>query len=131
MYISVIVAAHNEERYIARALEALRASLAKYEHEIIVVCDRCTDRTPEIGSKLGDKVVIKDESKWSNSYAENLAIGLAEATGEYIAIVDADMVVEEQYFAKVLDAFKDPGVVSVSGRVITEGSSARYSYLIW
>ena len=132
MYISVIVAAHNEERYIARALEALRASLAKYEHEIIVVCDRCTDRTPEIGSKLGDKVVIKNESKWSNSYAENLAIGLAEATGEYIAIVDADMVVEEQYFAKVLDAFKDPGVASVSGRVITEGSTLfNRLYSLW
>jgi glycosyltransferase involved in cell wall biosynthesis len=83
--------AHNEERYIARALEALRASLAEYEHEVIVVCDRCTDRTPEIGSKLGDKAVIKDGSKWSNSYAENLAIELAKAAGEYMTIVDADM----------------------------------------
>ncbi|MGQ9597720.1 MAG: hypothetical protein ACUVUS_10240, partial [Thermoproteota archaeon] len=39
------------------------------------------------------------------------------------AVVDADMVVEEQYFTKVLGALKDPEVVSVSGRVVTEGST--------
>lgn len=123
MKISVIVAAHNEEKYITRTLTALRSSLANYEHEIIVVCDRCDDRTPEIGRRLGDKVILKNEKKWENSYAENLAIGLAESSGDYVAIVDADMVVEEQYFTKVLDAFKDPEVVSVSGRAVTESST--------
>jgi cellulose synthase/poly-beta-1,6-N-acetylglucosamine synthase-like glycosyltransferase len=74
---------------------------------------------------------MKNQAAWKNSYAENLEIGLGEATGEFVAIVDADIRLEPEYFRKVFDAFGE-GVVSVSGRVITEPSNPfNKLYSIW
>ena len=45
-YISVIIPAHNEEKYIKRCIQSVKKAAAQIpdEVEIIVVCNRCTDR---------------------------------------------------------------------------------------
>lgn len=52
--ISIIIPAHNEEKYIGKCLESVsRASkLCKNQVEIIVVLNRCTDRTEELQGNL-------------------------------------------------------------------------------
>lgn len=52
---SVIIPAHNEEKYIKRCIRSVKraAEYAGEETEIIVVCNRCTDRTEEIASEAG------------------------------------------------------------------------------
>ena len=52
--VTVVVPAHNEEKYVARCIRSIRAAAEVYggEVEIIVVCNRCTDRTAEIAEKL-------------------------------------------------------------------------------
>jgi glycosyltransferase involved in cell wall biosynthesis len=51
--ISVIVPAHNEERYIARGLEAIRAAAAHAGCLVgtVVVLNRCTDQTGPIAAR--------------------------------------------------------------------------------
>ena len=63
--ISVIVPAHNEEKYIARCICSIKAAAKYYggDVEIIVVCNRCTDRTAEIAKKHGARVIFKGISK--------------------------------------------------------------------
>ena len=58
--ISVIIPAHNEEKYVARCIRSVKAAAKHYgsEVEIIVVCNRCTDRTAEIAGKQGAKVIF-------------------------------------------------------------------------
>ena len=50
-----LIAAHNEEHRIAAALESL-ASQTRKPDEVIVVADRCTDRTADIAVSHGAKV---------------------------------------------------------------------------
>jgi glycosyltransferase involved in cell wall biosynthesis len=129
--LSIIVAAHNEERYISRCLEAIEQAVEGIEHEVIVICDRCTDRTTQEARRFPVIVIEKDQALWRNSYAENLEIGLKQAHGEFIAVVDSDIRVEKSYFRKVLAAF-DNDIVSVSGKVETERSTLfNRIYSLW
>jgi glycosyltransferase involved in cell wall biosynthesis len=129
--LSIIVPVHNEEKYIRRCLEAVERATEGIEHEVIVICDRCTDGTMKEAMAFPVRIVEKDRAGWRNSYAENLEIGLREARGEYIAIVDADMLLERMYFVKTLRALGGD-IASVSGRLMTEPSTLfNKLYSLW
>lgn len=86
---SVIIPAHNEEKYIGKCLQAVK-SAAKYvgdaKTEIIVVANRCTDKTVAIARHYGAKVVINEEK----CIAAIRNAGVREAKGEIIVTIDAD-----------------------------------------
>lgn len=46
--VSVIVCAHNEEKYMDKCLPSLLKALEKFESEIIFVADRCTDKMEKV-----------------------------------------------------------------------------------
>src|SRR5262245_4099232 len=52
----VLVPAHDEEQVIAHGLAAIRADLRPQDH-VLVVADRCTDRTAEIARSFGASVL--------------------------------------------------------------------------
>jgi len=132
--ISVIVCAHNEERYVGKCLASVRRALRNFKDnsEIVFVADRCTDGTVEIAKKYSvEKLIIKSWKRWKNSYAESLQTGLLHASGEYISIVDADIVVPEDFFEKMLPLLRGD-VVSVSAAVETYPSTLINSiYRAW
>ena len=53
--VSVIVPAHNEEKYVVRCIHSIREAEKEFGGgvEIIVICNRCTDRTAELAEKNG------------------------------------------------------------------------------
>ncbi len=55
--ISIIIPACNEEAFIEETINSIKLQDFK-DYEIVVVCDGCTDKTPEISKKIADKVVI-------------------------------------------------------------------------
>ena len=59
MLISVIIPAHNEERYIGKCLKSIKIAAREIsdEVEIIVVANRCTDRTADIARHYGAEVL--------------------------------------------------------------------------
>lgn len=63
-WISVVIPAHNEERYVARCIRSIRKAADVYggNVEIIVVCNRCTDTTEAIAKANGARVV-HDETR--------------------------------------------------------------------
>lgn len=84
--ISVIVPAYNAEKYIAEALESILSQSLR-PTEVIVVNDGSTDQTAEVlNSMTGIKVVHQPNR--GISYALNT--GLALATSDFIAFLDAD-----------------------------------------
>ena len=61
---SIIIPAHNEEKYIRKCLDSIvKASEAyKEQTEVIVVLNRCTDQTEEI-AKSYNCVTLKNNDK--------------------------------------------------------------------
>ncbi|MCR5141210.1 MAG: glycosyltransferase family 2 protein, partial [Ruminococcus sp.] len=86
--ISVIIPAHNEEKYVARCIRSVKAAAKHYggEVEIIVVCNRCTDRTAEIAVKQGAKVIYNGD----RCIAKVRNAGIFNANGDIIVTIDCD-----------------------------------------
>ncbi len=116
--VSVIVCAHNEEKYVNKCLPNLLKSLKDFESEVIFVADRCTDKTVEKASRYPVKIIEKTWKKWNNSYSEALQTGYLNAKGSYLSIVDADIIVPPNFFKDLIPLIKDE-IVSVAAHVVT------------
>lgn len=101
--VSVIIPVHNGERYLRECLDSVLAqTLAQLE--VIVVDDASTDRTASILKRiLSDEPrlrVITRSASTGVSGARNA--GLAEASGQYVAFVDADDVISATMYEDVV-----------------------------
>ena len=100
---SVIVPAHNAEEFIEKGLHSIKMQTFT-DYELIVVCDRCTDRTAEIAAGYADKVLIRDFGL--DGLARNAGIEAAE--GEWLLFMDHDdWFLHEFVFQQIADAIKD------------------------
>lgn len=79
--LSALVVIHNEEARLADCLERLR-----FADEIVVVLDRCTDRSREIALRFTDRLV---EGGWELEAGRRNA-GIDACRGDWILDVDAD-----------------------------------------
>lgn len=93
--ISVIIPMFNEAGHIARTLEAVRAAAlrAACEWEAIVVDNGSSDTGPQIARKMGAQVL----SCPGISIGALRNRGAALARGEWLAFLDADMQVPEDW----------------------------------
>lgn len=79
--LSALVVAHNEEAQLAGCLAGL-----SFADEIVVLLDRCTDRSGEIARQFTDRVV---EGAWAREGPRRQA-GIAACRGDWIFEIDAD-----------------------------------------
>jgi glycosyltransferase involved in cell wall biosynthesis len=117
MNISVVIPAHNEENYIGQCLSAVRKAgeLAKSNVEIIVVANRCTDRTEEIARSFHARIVKND----SRNLSAIRNAGLRAAGGEALVSIDADSVMSENALFEARRALE-------SGRYVGGGARIRF-----
>jgi glycosyltransferase involved in cell wall biosynthesis len=80
--ITVIIPTKNEEKSIGEIIEQTKA----FADEVLVVDGHSTDRTREIASEKGVKVVL-DKGKGKG---DGLRVGIAEAKEDIIVFIDAD-----------------------------------------
>ncbi len=119
-YISVIIAARNEEKNLDSCLNAfITQNYPQNRYEIIVVNDRSEDGTPEIIARYVDRdshfrmLDIKKSNpdmapkKWA------VHCGIESARGEIILVTDADCVVNPGWIRAMARYFeKDVGLVA-------------------
>lgn len=86
--VSVCMIAKNEEKNIGKCL----ASIKPFGFEIIVVDTGSTDRTKEIAAKYTDKIY---DFKWIDDFSAARNHSLAQASNNYVLILDCDEVVSE------------------------------------
>ena len=79
--LSALVVAHNEEAQLAACLATL-----SFADEIVVVLDRCTDRSRKIAAPIADRIV---EGAWEIEGPRRHA-GIEVCKGDWILEVDAD-----------------------------------------
>ena len=84
--VSAIVPCYNGARWLAEALESIKAQSLPVQ-EIIVVDDASTDASAEIAQEHG-AVVIRNRTNRGEGYSRNA--GLRRASGDLIAWLDAD-----------------------------------------
>lgn len=114
---SVIIPAHNEEKYIGKCLDAVNkaAAFAGDNAQVIVTANRCTDKTAEIAEKHGAEVCVNDDK--CISAIRNAGARLAR--GEIIVTIDADSAMTEGSLAEIKEMLG-------SGQYIGGGTRAKF-----
>ncbi|WP_152392718.1 glycosyltransferase [Paenibacillus guangzhouensis] len=85
---SVVIPAHNEEKYIGKCLDSITEAAAAYpgQVEVIVVLNRCEDGTEQIARDY-NCVIVKNDMK---NLSQIRNAGASMARGEILVTIDAD-----------------------------------------
>lgn len=118
---SVIIPCHNYGMFVGEAIESVLAQETKQPYEVIVVLDRCTDNSAEVVARYADrgvKALVVDNGNLSATRND----GIREATGEYVACLDADDRLGSPLFLQVLsealDADRTLGIAFTGIRIM-------------
>ena len=118
MKISAAIITYNEERNISRALESLRCC-----DEVVVVDSGSTDRTVELATKLGARVI---DSNW-RGYAGQKNYASSQCEHDWVLSLDADEALSEALEGEIwqikkngpeFDAYTMPRLAQYLGRWI-------------
>lgn len=117
--VSVIIPCYNVEKYIERCLDSVCAQTLK-DIEIICVDDCSTDDTLSVikeYAKRDNRInIIKHKNNKGVSAARNA--GLKKAIGEYIAFVDPDDYIDDNFLTRLYNTAIVKRVSIVKGGVI-------------
>src|SRR3989344_7676202 len=99
--LSVIIPVYNEKKTIKEGIEKLTAQ--KEVREIIVIDDGSTDSTRELLAKIptGSNLKVIHHSK-NEGKGKAVRDGLAQATGNYLIIQDADLEYSPDDYPKLI-----------------------------
>jgi cellulose synthase/poly-beta-1,6-N-acetylglucosamine synthase-like glycosyltransferase len=123
--VSVIIAAHNEERDIeAKLRDTLALDYPADKLEIIVASDCSTDRTDDIVRRYAREGVMlsRHAERRGKTAAQRQAVGAA--SGEVLVFSDATSVYERTALRRLVRAFADPSVGCVAGQLIYVDAAA-------
>ncbi|KAB3531343.1 glycosyltransferase family 2 protein [Alkaliphilus serpentinus] len=121
MRASAIIPAYNEENRIGTVLKAVEGH--PFIIEVIVVNDGSQDDTAEEVSNYRVKLVDLPENKGK---AEAIKVGLSYCSGEYIIMLDADLIgLRHQHISALLEPLEDDHMdmtlgIFKGGRLITD-----------
>ena len=126
--VSVLLATHDDARFLREAIESVLAQTSG-DLELIVVDDASTDETAELLAGLDDRRLFVLRNQEQAGLATSLNRGLDQATGRYVARLDADDVASTERLERQLawmEAKPELGVVGAGIRDLhANGQSGR------
>jgi glycosyltransferase involved in cell wall biosynthesis len=125
--LTIVIPAKNEEVTLPSVLTDLNNTIPElvgYEVEVICVDDHSTDRTGEIARSFGARVV-KNDGRPGKGMA--LRAGFAAASGDVVAMMDADYSHRAEDLPIFLAALKDGVGLVIGSRVV--GGSEEYTHV--
>lgn len=127
--LSVVIPARNEAHALVRSLAALQKAIqyAAVETEVILVDNGSSDATPVIAQTMGYRVLVRNEG----SIAALRNAGAQEASGNFLAFLDADCVVAPEWISYCLERLADPQVGAVGTKAVPDPSTATWVTWSW
>lgn len=128
--LSIVIATYNRATLLLDALKSvIRQSAPAQEWECVVVNNNSSDNTSECFAEFASghpeyNLRIVDEPNQGLSYARNR--GIRESVGEYIAIIDDDEHIAEDFVAAYIRLFDEvPEAVAAGGPIVAEYPTGR------
>ncbi len=123
--LSAVISIHNEEDRLADCLEKLT-----FADEIVVVLDRCTDRSKEIAALFTDRLV---DGGWDKE-GDRRNAAIAACSGDWILEVDADEHVPAELAREIRETIETtaydwheiPVDNYIGGKLVRHGWGASY-----
>src|SRR3984885_90822 len=116
--VSVVIPALNEERNIRHVL----ARIPRDAHQVILVDGNSMDNTVEVARKVRPDVCVVNQTRSGKGNA--LACGFEAATGDAIAMIDADGSADPAEIPRFVDALLEGADFAKGTRFLQGGGSA-------
>lgn len=114
--VTVIIPAHNEERWIARKIDnILQLQYPRRLMQILVASDGCNDNTVTIAQKYADQGVEVDHASHRTGKMATLNRVVPAARGQIIVVTDANALLAPDALARLMPHFQDASVGCVTG----------------
>lgn len=100
--VSILVPVYNVERFLPQCLDALCGQMLR-DIEIVCINDGATDGSPAILHEYAARDArIRVIDKQNTGYGNSLNLGISQACGEYIGIIEPDDFPDKRMFKKLL-----------------------------
>ena len=122
--VSVVIAAYADDRWdnLVALVDSLAAQTVR-PAEVIVVVDHNVGLLTKVQAELPGIAAIQNEGARGASAARNA--GAALATGDVLAFVDDDVIVEADWLEKLVERCGDADVIGVGGRILPAWTTHR------
>jgi GT2 family glycosyltransferase len=105
--VSAVVLAYRSEPWLRRSVEALLSS-EKVTVDVVLVDNGCTTDDVDVLELLDGVTVVRPGT--NTGFAGGCNLGASAATGEYVALVNGDAVVEPTTIARLVEEASRPDV---------------------
>jgi len=122
--LSLCMIVKNEEKHLAACLRSVRDIV----DEMIVVDTGSTDRTMEIARVFGAKVF---EVPWTGDFSAARNASLAQATGDWIFVLDADEVLSPRDFKELRTLIETPSSSPAAYLITTRNYVEKFGIIGW
>jgi len=113
--ISVIITVYNKQGIIGETIKSLISQPVNFK-EIFVIDDGSSDNSPKIIKDFAAKYKnIKYVSQNRRGVAEALNTGIKMSSGDFIAVLDGDVILDKDWILKLMPYFDNEKIGAVSG----------------
>lgn len=121
MKLSIIILNYNVQYFLELCLRSVQAAVLNIDAEIIVVDNNSEDGSCDMVKTLFPNVNLI-ENKENHGFSKGNNIGVLQAKGEYLCILNPDTVVAEDTFLKLLEFSKNKKKLGIVGCRLNNGS---------
>jgi len=127
--LSIIIPTFNERDNISKLLHKLESALIGHQYEAIVVDDDSPDQTWKIAQELsvGKPYLKVLHRKTKKGLSSAVIDGFKEASGRYLAVIDADMQHDERILPQMVKQMGENEIV-IGSRKAENGGIKDWSY---
>ncbi len=121
MQLSVVILNYNVSKFLEQCVLSVQNAIQSIDAEIIVVDNNSSDDSCQMIKKRFPSIKLI-ENKENCGFPKGNNIGVAEAKGDYLCILNPDTVVSEDTFTKILDFAKSKPDLGIIGCHLIDGT---------
>jgi polyisoprenyl-phosphate glycosyltransferase len=124
--LSVVAPVYNEEELIEKFVERACAAVADHPFELVLVNDGSSDATPQLLDRLAEADARVRVIHLSRNFGHQAALtaGLEHATGDVVAMIDADLQDPPELIPRMIDQWTTGADVVYAVRKQRDGETA-------
>ncbi|WP_250432783.1 glycosyltransferase family 2 protein [Hanstruepera flava] len=111
--VSIIIPVYNQLSYTLNCLYSIKRACSGIDYEIILINDNSTDDTKEYLDRINGIHVIHNEVNLG--FLKNINNGVKASKGEYVLLLNNDVIVLPRLLEELLAVFKDQERVGAVG----------------